>query len=164
MNTNDPWQAAIGMILDELVVGPPEEFSFVLNPGDHGLVPLMRSLDADAATTPPGSDRCSIAQHAAHLAYALNLFERWAGGEENPFATADWDASWRIDVPDEGAWNAFVDRLEISARACAAAVRGPNRWDEISRAGAVGSVAHVSYHVGAIRQILAVTGVGRPGC
>ncbi|MEM1062215.1 MAG: DinB family protein, partial [Planctomycetota bacterium] len=109
MPPNEPWQAALGAILSELIAGPPGDFSFVLNPGDPGLVPLLRSLDADAANMRPGAGRRSIAEHAGHLAYALRLFERWAEGEDNPFATADWAASWRIDVPDEQTWKEFVD-------------------------------------------------------
>lgn len=155
MPANDPWQAALGLVFDELVAGPPAEFPFVLDPDSGGLMGRLRSLDAAAANARPAAGRRSVAEHAAHLAYSLNVFERWAGGEENPYATADWDGSWRAEVATDADWAALLDRLERTATACSAALRGPNRWDEISRAGAVGTVAHTAYHLGAIRQLAA---------
>ena len=65
----------------------------MLNSGDEGLLRSLEKLSAAQASalTPTGS---SIAAHVDHVRYGMSLMNRWSQGE-NPFASADWSASWR---------------------------------------------------------------------
>jgi hypothetical protein len=95
----------------------------------------------------------TIAAHANHVNYGLELLNRWAGGEENPFATADWEGSWAKQTVSLDEWQEVVAGLQHEAASWIAALEEPREWDEISFTGALASAAHIAYHLGAIRQL-----------
>jgi hypothetical protein len=77
---------------------------------------------------------------------------RFAKGE-NPWATANWAESWtRQHVTDEQ-WKTLRAELAREARAWVEAMKLPRAWDESELAGAVGTIPHLTYHLGAIRQL-----------
>jgi hypothetical protein len=80
---------------------------------------------------------------------------RWAAGEPNPFAGADWGASWKRGSVTDEQWRTLRDDLRRQAETWRSAVAARTQWDETSAAGALSSAAHTAYHLGAIRQILA---------
>ncbi len=72
-------------------------------------------------------------------------------------ADADWNGSWqRASVTDEQ-WRLLRDNLRKEADIWREAVVVKKEWDDISAAGALSSIAHTAYHLGAIRQILGST-------
>jgi hypothetical protein len=146
-------------LLRELLDGPPGEMAFVVNPGDRGLLGSLTRLSAAEASARPGG-RSSIASHVRHLRYGFELLNRWARGE-NPFADADYAASWDHQQVTDDEWRQLRDRLEREARAWMAAVQAPRKWDPVTLGGTIGSVAHLGYHLGAIRQ-LAAAAAGPP--
>jgi hypothetical protein len=138
-------------LFGELMHGVSGKGGFMLNVGDRG---LLRSLErvsaADAsALTRTGS---SIAAHVAHLAYGLSLLSRWSRGE-NPFADADWAASWKKTVVTEAEWEALRIQLRDEAAKWLVVLRTPREVEVIELSGMIGSIAHLGYHMGAIRQI-----------
>jgi hypothetical protein len=90
-----------------------------------------------------------------HVLYGLTLLNRWAGGEANPWATADWEASWRRGTVTSDEWQVLRDSLRQAAASWKNAVTARSEWDDLSAAGALASAAHTAYHLGAIRQIVA---------
>ena len=150
MNTRDMTNT-LATLLGELVNGASNDGGYMLNPGDEG---LLRSLDrisaSDAsALTPTGS---SVAAHVDHVRYGLSLMNRWAAGE-NPFQTADWSASWRRTSVSADEWQQLRTDIGAEARRWLDAVREPRDVDGVALNGMVGSIAHLAYHLGAIRQI-----------
>ncbi len=99
--------------------------------------------------------KTTIAAHVDHVHYGMTLLNRWAAGEANPWADADWEASWQRGVVDETQWRSLRDRLRQEAESWRKAAAARTAWDDISAAGALASAAHTAYHLGAIRQILA---------
>ena len=85
---------------------------------------------------------------------------RWAAGEANPFADADFNASWQRNTVTAEQWRTLRDSLRRQADTWHKAVMARTAWDDISAAGALSSAAHTAYHLGAIRQILAAMGTG----
>jgi hypothetical protein len=143
-------------LLRELLYGPPKEFAFVLNPGDAGLLASLDKLSAEQASARP-EGRPSIAAHVDHLAYGLSLTNRWIRGEEDPFSKADYAASWTRQTVNDEEWRARRKRLADEAAAWASAVDTPREWDATTLNGAFGSIVHLAYHIGAIRQVDAAT-------
>ena len=142
---------SLATLFAELVDGAPKSGGFVLNPGDEG---LLRSLDkisaADASLpTPTGS---TIAAHVDHLRYGLTLMNRWSKGE-NPFKDADWAASWRKRTVSDVAWRQLRADLRANASSWMQTLRTAREVDDTELNGMIGSVAHLAYHLGAIRQI-----------
>ena len=72
---------------------------------------------------------------------------------ENPFKDADWSASWRKTTVSEDEWRALRAALRDEAGRWLKAWRVPRDVQEIELNGMIGSVAHLAYHLGAIRQI-----------
>ena len=147
---------ALRNLLTELVEGPSDAGAWVLGRGDLGLTDTLEALSVEVASRPPASGRNTIAAHAGHVKYGLELLNRWAGGEENPFADADWPGSWRGQVVTQPQWNDLVAGLREQALAWITALQSPRKWDEISFTGAIASAAHLAYHLGAIRQLAIV--------
>lgn len=143
----------LATLLRELVDGAEREVAWVLNPEDPGLLRSLDKLSADAASAVAPSGGSSIAAHVDHLRYGLSLMNRWSRGE-NPFGDADYSASWRRVTVSDDEWKARRGQLRAEADAWRQAVRQPPREvSEVELTGMVASVAHLAYHLGAIRQI-----------
>jgi hypothetical protein len=145
-------QRALGDLFRELTHGPPAELCWVLNPGDRGLLKSLDALSADAASARKGG-RSSIAAHVDHLRYGFSLMNRWGGGEENPFATADFAASWRRQTVSETEWRELRGALAKEISAWDHAITQPRDLDLMGLTGMIASIVHLAYHLGAIRQI-----------
>jgi hypothetical protein len=141
-------------LMGELVHGSsdPRARTYVLNRGDAGLLASLDRLSAAAASAAQGGG-ASIAAHADHLRYALSLLNRWAAGVPAPWQDIDWTASWRRSVVSDAEWRALRDELRHEASAWAEALRTPREVSDVEAGWMAGSVAHVAYHLGAIRQI-----------
>jgi hypothetical protein len=125
---------------------------FVLNTGDAG---LLRSLERLSAADASRSvhDGATIAAHAQHVRYGLSLMNAWATDGGNPFANAKWDEAWKISTVGEAEWREIRDGLREEARRWAAVLQAPREVADVEITGMIASVAHVAYHLGAIRQI-----------
>jgi hypothetical protein len=77
---------------------------------------------------------------------------RWSKGED-PFSNADWSTSWRKTTVADEAWRQLRAELRAEAAAWRDALRTPREVDASDLNGMIGSVAHLAYHLGAIRQI-----------
>src|SRR3954469_17684221 len=102
--TDSLFQSALSKLLTEIFDGPPTSEAYLLNPGDVGLLRQLDSIDAAAASTRPMAGKTTIASHVDHVHFGLSLLNRWAAGEENPFAGADWNASWQRTTVTEDEW------------------------------------------------------------
>lgn len=152
MNTTDV-TPALALLFSELVEGAGSPAgAFVLNTGDVG---LLRSLDtlsaADASRSVNGG--ATIAAHAQHLRYGLSLMNRWASEGGNPFADAKWDEAWKTSLVNADAWQDIRRGLRDETHRWLTALRSPREATDIEVTGMIASIAHLAYHLGAIRQI-----------
>lgn len=152
MNTQET-SAVLARLFSELADGIDKgSEAFVLNPGDLG---LLRSLDkvsaADASRAARGG--ATVAAHAEHARYGLSLMNRWASEGGNPFANATWGDAWKITSVDDSTWKTIRDGLREEAHRWLSALEAPREVNEVELAGMIASVAHLAYHLGAMRQI-----------
>jgi hypothetical protein len=142
----------LGTLLAELVEGASKDGGYMLNGGDEGLFRSLEKLSASEASarTATGS---SIAAHTDHVRYGLSLLNRWSQGGENPFESADWSASWRKTTVSDPEWQQLREALRVEATRWLGVVREPRDINEVELNGMIGSIAHLAYHLGAIRQI-----------
>jgi hypothetical protein len=139
-------------LLRELLYGPPKGFAFVLNPGDVGLLASLEKLSAEEASARP-EGRSSIAAHVDHLHYGFSLLNRWLAGDKDAFGGSDYAASWTRQTVDDDSWGALRKKLAVEAAAWVEAAGTPRPWDADTLNGAIGSIVHLAYHIGAIRQV-----------
>lgn len=143
-------------IFSELVNGPSGGPAYMLNSGDPGLLRSLAQLSAAEASvgTQGGA---SVAAHVEHLRFGLSLMNRWAEGEADPFTDADWAASWRRGTVSDDEWRRLLADLRGEADRWRAALAAPRTLDQAELEAVVGSIAHLAYHLGAVRQIASAT-------
>jgi uncharacterized damage-inducible protein DinB len=150
MNTTN-LTSSLATLIGELLDGSSPTGGYMLNRDDVG---LLRSIDrlsaADASTIVNGGS--SIAAHVDHLTHGIRLMNRWAAGE-NPWRDADWSASWRRTSVTDEAWEKSRRALADEVHKWLAAVKEPRELEETELTSMIGSIAHLAYHMGAIRQM-----------
>ncbi len=139
------------VVLKEAVEGPSGPWThFIDNKPGAGLFGALENLPAaDASRLVGGS---SIAAHVHHLAFGLDVSSASLGGDNEP---RDWKQSWAVSSVDEAAWQALRARLTHEYERLSRAIGRHAGGDEEALGAAVGVIAHVAYHLGAIRQKLA---------
>ena len=157
--TDSVFQRALSNMLTEIFNGPPSQEAYVINPGDPGLLRQLDTIDANTASKPTMPGRSTIAAHVDHLEFGLAILNRWMSGEANPWAGADWNGSWQRTTVTEDQWRTLRDNLRRAAETWRQLVAARTAWDNMSAAAALSTAAHTAYHLGAIRQILAVVQV-----
>ena len=153
--------AALTQLFNELTGGPSGE-AYMLNTGDAG---LLRSLDKLSAAEASRStnDGATIAAHAQHVRYGLSLMNKWAVDGGNPFADAKWDEAWKISTVDDRAWQEIRAGLRDECQRWSGALKAERELAGPALLGTIGSIAHLAYHLGAIRQIGKATRGPREG-
>jgi hypothetical protein len=154
MHTTDT-SRAVSRLFAELVDGTStsgEAFIVLLNSGDVGLLRSLERLSA-ADASQSTNDGATIAAHAQHVRFGLSLMNRWAREGGNPFADAKWDEAWKISTVNDREWRDIRTGLEDEAHRWLEVLRSPREVSAIELAGMIGSIAHLAYHLGAIRQI-----------
>jgi len=145
--------SSLAQLFAELTDGPASGEAYMLNSGDPGLLRSLDGLSATAASKPAAPGSPSIAAHVDHLCFGLDLMNRWGDGETNPWSGADWTASWRRITVTDSEWAALRDRLRDATRRWRAVLERPREMSPVELNGVIGSLAHLAYHLGAIRQI-----------
>jgi hypothetical protein len=144
---------AVAGLFSELVDGVSATGGgFVLNTGDIGLLRSLEKLSADDASK-SANGGATIASHAQHVRYGLSLMNRWAAEGGNPFADARWDEAWTTSAVDAAAWDEIKSGLAEETHRWLGVLKAPRNVSDVELSGLIASVAHLAYHLGAIRQI-----------
>jgi len=143
---------AVSRLFSELVDGTSGGNAFILNTGDIGLLRSLEKLSAAEASI-SANEGATIAAHAQHVRYGLSLMNRWAREGGNPFADAKWDEAWKISAVDAGTWQEIHAGLRDETQRWLEILQSPRDCSGIELTGMISSVAHLAYHLGAIRQI-----------
>ena len=150
---NSDFSHSLRQLFSELVDGANNpNGAFMLNSGDLG---LLKSLDKLSATDASRAvnDGATIAAHSQHLRYGLSLMNRWAAEGGNPFADATWDAAWKISAVNDAEWKEIRNGLRDETHRWMEVLAKPRDVNGVELSGMIGSIAHLAYHLGAIRQI-----------
>jgi hypothetical protein len=144
----------LATLMAELVEGRPDpgDRTYVLNRGDAGLLASLDRLSAAEASAARAGG-ASIAAHVDHLRDGLSLLNRWAAGTPATWQETDWTASWKRNAVTEEDWRTLREELHREASAWMEALRAPREHGEVEAGWMAGSVVHLAYHLGAIRQM-----------
>ena len=144
---------SLARLFAELVEGTAGfDGGYILNTGDVGLLKSLERLSAADASRAT-NDGATIAAHVQHERYGLSLMNRWATQGGNPFADATWDLAWKIREVDANTWDEIRNGFAAEAHRWLEVLRTPREVSETELNGMVASIAHLAYHIGAIRQI-----------
>jgi hypothetical protein len=142
--------AQVRAVLQEGIDGPQHAWSYFTDSGpENGLFGTITPLGADQASRPLGPSGTSIAGHVHHLAFSLAASAGWIRGER---PTLDWSESWRVRAVTDAEWTDLKARLRQAWTDLDQAIEQHALDGEEAFGGAVGAVAHVAYHLAAVRQ------------
>lgn len=145
--------SALKRVFSELVDGASHpNGAFVLNSGDVGLLRSLEALSA-AEASQSANDGATIAAHAEHVRYGLSLMNQWAREGGDPFSDANWNEAWKVRAVDKTRWEEIQSGLREEAHQWLEALGTARETTKLELSGMIGSVAHLAYHIGAIRQI-----------
>jgi hypothetical protein len=151
MRTNDITPTLLALF-SELVNGPSTSGAFILNSGDAGLLRSLDRIPADEASLSTNGG-ATLAAHAQHLRYGLSLMNRWGREGGNPFADAKWDQAWKTSAVTVAEWDAIRGGLRDETADWQEVLKTPREVADVELSGMIASIAHLAYHLGAIRQI-----------
>ena len=57
--------------------------------------------------------KTTIAAHVDHVHFGLSILNRWAAGEANPWAGADWTGSWQRATFTEDQWRTLIKTVGV---------------------------------------------------
>src|SRR2546421_3331683 len=157
-DTDKVFQSAVSKLLTEIFNGPPGAEAYILNPGDPGLHRQLETISAATASQQAIPGKPSIAAHVDHVHFGLSLLTRWLSGEENPWADADWNGSWRRTTVTDDQWRVLRDSLRKEADTAQKAVAVRTEGDDINAAAALSTIAHTADPLGAISRIVGAGG------
>jgi hypothetical protein len=120
----------------------------------EGIFDALESIDFVSASRKPSEDCSSIAGHAFHILYTLQLENTIHGGAK-PEGT--WSDSWKIQSVTEPEWADLKDHIKAEYRSFLAWFEANSDWSrEDVKTSALSCLPHMAFHLGAIRQILKV--------
>lgn len=137
-------------VLREGFMGADKWSYFVDHGTEAGLLQFLPKLSAEEASRSWGGT--SIAAHVYHVIFGLEATTAWISGDRT---RRDWPSSWRVSTVDEEAWQSMVDDLRSGYETLRQAIETQSSGSVEAMGGAISGIAHVAYHLGAIRQKLA---------
>ena len=148
----DKVQQQLLNLIDEAIHGPPEGFAYFSDRGDRaGLIRLLESLDASSASETVG--HTSVAAHVNHLVFSLAASTDFLEGQGR---RVNWSESWTVQVVTSDAWSKLIADLTSGIDHLKSAIETTFGQSDRTIGAALGAVAHLAYHIGAIRQKVAL--------
>ncbi len=134
----------------------PDWCWIVSGPAEESVFGSLAQVAAEEAYSEPTPGRKSIAAHAAHLKYTLELTLKRLHGENPP---SDWPGSFRVSAPSAEGWQQLQQDLRAAYDAVLAFFDQQRdqpvaEWLPIHVVGLSAMTGHNAYHLGAIRQLM----------
>lgn len=128
------------------------QFSYFTDSGpEAGLSGALAALQADEASRPVAGS--SIAAHVHHVTFGLDVAAAWINGDRQP---RDWNQSWSITTVTDSEWSRLQQKMQANLEVLRMAIAAHSMSSIESFGGALGAIAHVAYHLGAIKQKIAL--------
>jgi hypothetical protein len=117
---------------------------------DSGIRATMKRFTAEQASRPV-EGRATVAAHVRHMCFHLRVASEWIAGDHSQ---RDWKASFEPQTVTPEEWERLATDLEAARQEYLRIMRSLPEDRFLSDGGPTGVVAHLAYHLGAIRQHL----------
>lgn len=122
--------------------------------GSEAILPTLQQLSAEQASKVVIAERASIGAHTRHLVYIM-AGANMCHGVEAP--AGGWEDTWRQNEFSAEEWQAMIEELESRYQSFTEWFRTNPEWrDDHDIVGPIAILPHVVYHLGAIRQLVAL--------
>ncbi|HMO35737.1 MAG TPA: hypothetical protein PKA06_06815 [Gemmatales bacterium] len=141
-------------VLQEGYKGPATPWSYFADVRENGgfLGSISKLSASDASREIAGS---SIVAHAHHVAFGMHSAADWIRGNHSP---KEWKSSWSLLCVDDTGWLDLQKKLQEAYDDLRQAIAFHSSDSVFSFGGSVGAIAHLAYHLGAIRQKIRLLG------
>ncbi len=117
---------------------------------------LFGTLEQVSATTASGLFKPGVTTIAAHVYhsnfYLKEVVVQTLQGQEVP--KLNWQQSWDVKTVTDLEWHDLKQQLHKTYQTMMQLVKTRETWDDESVTATLVALAHTSYHVGAIRQMI----------
>ncbi len=117
---------------------------------DAGIYNTLRGLTAEQASHSNGKHP-SIAAHVRHMIFHLRVAYEWATGDQRK---RDWKASFLPQSVTTTEWAALIEEFGKVRKEYLRVMKGLSPEKFVEEGAGMGAIAHLAYHLGAIRQNL----------
>jgi hypothetical protein len=117
---------------------------------DSGIRNTLNRFSAKQASAPLGSHP-TIAGQVRHMVFHLKSASEWIAGDHSK---RDWKGSFLPRTVNDEEWDKLKIDLEKASANYMNTIKGLPPATLISESGGMGVIAHLAYHLGAIRQYL----------
>mgnify|MGYP001148421594 CR=1 FL=1 len=138
-------------LFDELFGVLDSDSLYLLDSLNEGLLPIIDSLSAATATATVAPETVTIAGQCGHILFLLNQYR---DADQGLKPSSDWEGSWRFNQVDEAGWDQLRADLRAAYADAAARIQNRTDWTEQAQNALLTLLAHTSYHVGQVRQLL----------
>lgn len=113
-------------------------------------------LSAEEASRAARVSGTTIAGHAAHVHFYLKVIRDYIDGVQ--LGRLDWKQSWLTHSVTAAEWDALRQEVKQDYENLTSRLKEIDDWnDERRLGGALATLTHTAYHLGAIRQIMHAT-------
>jgi len=144
-------KAIIDLVTEVIQGTPPGASGTWFVQGDEALEATLADLTAEQASVNLVAGLSSIAAHAIHASYYLELA---LDGMQGISRDGDWEGSWAKQKVTDLEWDAARQGLKARADAFCQALREidlEKNQDDLTYAMA--NLGHLAYHLGSIQQL-----------
>jgi hypothetical protein len=117
---------------------------------DAGIFSTLSGLTAEQASRPNGKHP-SIASHVRHMIFHLRVGYEWVNGDQS---RRDWKASFLPQSVTAVEWRALIEEFGSVRDEYLRTMKGLSPEKFAEEGAGMGTIAHLAYHLGAIRQHL----------
>jgi hypothetical protein len=155
MSTQIPLERLTGPLLECLDEVFNQGHGYFLDKGTS-LFPTLNAVSATEASESAATNGATIAAHVAHARFYLDVLDDIISTKQ--ITKVNWREIWetvKTVTPEE--WDTERERLKQSYDRVMSTIASFDQWNgEYDIGGTISVLAHTSYHLGAIRQALAV--------
>jgi hypothetical protein len=134
-------------VLREAFEGPPPDWCYFT---DAGLFGTLAKLSPEEVSSPCGGS--TVAAHVNHVLFSLRASQAWIQGDKSP---RNWQESWSVSTADDVEWLDMLDQLRSAYQSLYQTMQTHSSSSLRSISAATGVIAHVAYHLGVIRHMVA---------
>ena len=139
-------------LLHEGFQGSRQQWSYFSDLHAKGFLGTIAVLNQEAASKTSGPHNNTVAAHTWHLIFALGATREWIRGDRS---SKEWEKSWSVQKVNEREWIDLQKRLREEFEKFNDLLEEIDLSDENVLGAVMGAVAHVAYHLGAVRQNIA---------
>jgi len=142
---------ALVAVLDEAFSKPSPDWRYFTDPSeDSGYFGVLAGLAHEQAAQSVGGS--SIAAQVQNVALVLRGSRDLIEGNPDTPDLEEWLDSWQVSQLDVESWHGLVASLRNAYEGLRNAMLGCDVSRSPAVGNAIGAIAHVAYHLGAIKQ------------